>query len=105
MFVGKVVLSVIKPELIKQKLFTIVPHAISGLLILTGIVLVFQGNWLAGDYGWIVAKVLVLFGFVGLGILTIRSEGINRWLAFAGAIACFLYIGMVAVTKHALLFS
>jgi uncharacterized membrane protein SirB2 len=100
LFVGKVVLSVIKPELLKQKIFTIAPHAISGLLILTGIILVFQGNWLSGDFGWIIAKVIALVGFVGLGVLTMRSVGTNRWLAFSGAIGLFVYIGIVAVSKN-----
>jgi uncharacterized membrane protein SirB2 len=103
-FVGKVVLSVINPDLLKQKIFTIAPHAISGLLILTGIVLVFQGNWLSADYGWIIAKVIALVGFVGLGIFTMRSVGTNRWLAFAGAIGLFVYIGIVAVSKNAFFF-
>ncbi len=30
-----------------------------------------------------------------------HNRGPLRWLAFAGAMACFAYIGMVAVTKHA----
>jgi uncharacterized membrane protein SirB2 len=36
--------------------------------------------------------------------VTLRSTGSNRWLAFAGAMACFAYIGIVAVTKNAFFF-
>lgn len=101
-FVGKFILSEKQSELLTQKAVKIAPHVISSLLLLSGIVLVFQGQWLS--YGWLVAKLIGVVGFIGLGILTMRSEGQNRWLAFAGAIACFLYVGIVAVTKNPLLF-
>lgn len=104
-FIGKFVLSETHSALLTQKIVKIAPHVISSLLLLSGIVLVFQGNWLSGDYGWLVAKLIAVVGFIGLGVLTMRSEGTNRWLAFAGAIVLFIYIGIVAVTKHALLFS
>jgi uncharacterized membrane protein SirB2 len=103
-FVGKFYLSEVRSELLQQQVFKIAPHIISSLLLLSGVILVFQGSWLSGNYGWLVAKLVAVAGFIGLGVLTMRFEGQNRWLAFAGAIACFLYVGMVAVTKHALLF-
>jgi uncharacterized membrane protein SirB2 len=101
-FVGKFVLSEQHSELLTQKAVKIAPHVISSLLLLSGVVLVFQGQW--ASYSWLVAKLIGVIGFIGLGILTVRSEGQNRWLAFAGAIACFLYVGIVAVTKNPLLF-
>jgi uncharacterized membrane protein SirB2 len=103
-FGGKMFISVARPELLSHKAVKIAPHVISTLLLLTGIILVFQGNWLAGDYGWLVAKIIALFGFIGLGIMAMRSEGTNRWLAFGGAIVCFIYIGIVAVSKNAFFF-
>lgn len=103
-FVSRVLLSEIHSDLLKQKVFKIAPHVIDTLLLLSGITLVFQGQWLSGDYGWIVAKIIVLLCYIGLGVVTMRSQGKTRWLAFAGAIACFVYIGFVAVTKHAFLF-
>jgi uncharacterized membrane protein SirB2 len=103
-FVGKFVLSYSRPELLTHSAVKIAHHVISGLLILSGIILVFQGDWLSGAYGWIIAKIIVLLGFIGLGVLTMRSVGTTRWLAFAGAIACFLYIAIVAVTKNPLWF-
>lgn len=103
-FLARVLLSETHAELLNQKAFKIAPHIISTLLLLSGITLVFQGQWLSGEYGWIIAKIIVLFGYIGLGIMTIHSQGKTRWLAFAGAIACFIYIGIAAVTKHAFLF-
>lgn len=103
-FVGKVVLSETHPELVKQKIFTIAPHVINTFLLLSGFTLVFQGGWLSTEFGWIIAKILVLVAYIGLGIVVLRSTGTKRWLAFAGAMACFAYIGIVAVTKNAFFF-
>lgn len=103
-FVGKFALLQLKPELLSHKMIQTAHHVISVLLILSGIILVFQGGWLSGAYGWIIAKIIVLLGFVGLGVLTMKSEGTTRWAAFAGTIACFVYIAIVAVTKNGLWF-
>ncbi len=103
-FISKFVLSEIQSDLLTQKAVKIAPHVISSLLLLSGIVLVFQGQWLSANYGWLVAKLIAVAGFIALGVLTLRFEGRNRWLAFAGAITLFVYICMVAATKNALLF-
>ncbi|MDD1611120.1 MAG: SirB2 family protein [Methylococcaceae bacterium] len=91
-FIGRVLLPLTHPNLLNQKAFKIAPHVIDTLLLLSGITLVFQGSWLSGEYGWL--------GYIGLGVLVMRSEGTTRWLAFAGAIGLFIYIGIVAVTKN-----
>jgi uncharacterized membrane protein SirB2 len=103
-FVGRVILSETRPAILKQKLFKIVPHIIDTVLLLSGITLVFIGDWLSGDYGWIIAKIIALFGYIGLGVVVMHNRGTTRWLAFIGAMACFVYIGIVAVTKNALFF-
>ncbi|WP_333877085.1 SirB2 family protein [Methylobacter sp.] len=103
-FVGRVYLAEKRPEMLEQKWIKIGPHIINSLLLITGFTLVFQGSWLSGEYGWIVAKLIALLGYIGLGIVAIKSQGDLRWKAFAGAIACFIYIGIVAVTKNAFFF-
>lgn len=103
-FIGRVLLPMTHPDLLKQKAFKIAPHVIDTLLLLSGITLVFQGQWLSGDYGWLVAKIIALLVYIGLGVLVMRSQGTTRWLAFAGAIACFIYIGIVAVSKNPFFF-
>ncbi|MDD5323031.1 MAG: SirB2 family protein [Methylococcales bacterium] len=103
-FVGRVILSETHPAILKQKLFKITPHIIDTLLLLSGIALVFQGGWLYANYGWIIAKIAALFGYIGLGVVVMHNRGTIRWLAFIGAMACFVYIGIVAVTKNALFF-
>ena len=103
-FVGRVILSETHPTLLKQKMVKIAPHVINSLLLLSGITLVFQGGWLSTDYGWIIAKIIALLGYIGLGMVVIYNRGTTRWLAFVGAMACFVYIGIVAVTKNAFFF-
>lgn len=103
-FFGRVWLVQFKPELLTQKWLKVAPHVLSSLLILTGIALVFQGNWLASDYGWIVAKVVVLIAYVGLSLIMMKQQGEKRWLAFAGAVICLMYILKVAVAKQILFF-
>lgn len=103
-FVGKFILTEKQSELLNQKIFKIAPHVISSLLLLSGFILVFQGSWFSANYGWLIAKLIAVAGFIALGILTMRFEGQKRWQAFAGAIALFVYICIVATTKNALLF-
>jgi uncharacterized membrane protein SirB2 len=103
-FVGRVVIAEFRPAALSQKWLRIVPHVLDTLLLLSGIALVFQGNWLAADYGWIVAKILVLSVFIGFGMLAMRKVGKVRLLAFAGALICLLYITEVAISKQALFF-
>ena len=103
-FVGRVILSETQPAILKQKALKIAPHVIDTLLLVSGITLVFQGGWLSTDYGWIIAKIVALIGYIGLGVVVMRNRGTVRWLAFVGAMACFVYIGIVAVTKNAFFF-
>ncbi len=103
-FVARVFIAEKQPAMLEQKWLKIGPHILNSLLLLTGFTLVFQGSWLSGEYGWIVAKLIALVAYVGLGIVAIKSEGPLRWKAFAGALACFVYIALVAVSKHAFIF-
>lgn len=103
-FIGRVYLAEKRPEMMALKWIKIGPHIINTLLLITGFTLVFQGSWLSGEYGWIVAKLIALVAYVGLGIVAIKSQGDLRWKAFAGALACFVYIAIVAVTKQPFIF-
>ena len=103
-FVGRIIISETQPLLLKQKLFKIAPHVIDSVLLLSGILLVIDGQWLSVAHGWIVAKLFGLIGYIAFGVLAMRSRGSQRWLAFSGAMLCFVYIGIVAATKNPLFF-
>ena len=102
-FIIRVILSVLKSSLLKNKFFKIIPHVIDTLLLLSGITLVIQGAWLDGDYGWIITKLIILLAYIILGVIVMRGKGIKRWIAFIGTLGCYGYIIAVAVTKEGLL--
>lgn len=102
-FVIRILLAEFKPAILQIKALKILPHIIDTILLLSGLALVFQGNWLEGEFGWILSKIGLLVAYVGLGVAAMRSTGIKRWIAFFGAIAAFVTIGMIAVTKHGLI--
>lgn len=103
-FIGRVLLAEFKPELLAQKWLKIAPHALASLVLLTGFALVFQGNWFEGNYAWIIAKLLILPVYIGLGVVAIGQQGQKRWLAFAGALVCLFYIAKVAIAKQVFFF-
>ena len=99
-FIARIMLAEFKPDILSAKAVKIAPHVIDTLLLLSGITLVFSGNWMAGEYGWIITKVMMLIAYIGFGVMAMRSTGIKRWIGFVLALACFGYIISVAVTKH-----
>lgn len=103
-FIGRVVLSEFKPDILAAKIFKIAPHVIDTFLLISGISLVIRGDWVANDeYGWIISKFIVLLAYIGLGVLTMRSAGAKRWLAFAAALVCYGYILSIAIAKNGFL--
>ena len=103
-FIGRVVLAEYRPEMLQRKWIKLSPHILASLLLLTGIALVFQGNWLASTYGWIIAKVILMFVFIGLGLMTMREKGQKRWMFFAATLFCLFYIIKIAFTKQVFFF-
>jgi uncharacterized membrane protein SirB2 len=103
-FIARVALAELKPALLEQKWLKISPHVIASLVLLTGFALVLQGSWFSSEFAWIVAKLLVLVLYIGLGILAIRKSGRTRWLAFGGALFCLYYISKVDITKQVFFF-
>lgn len=103
-FIGRVALAEFRPEMLQRKWIKLSPHILASLLLLSGFALAFQGNWFANAYGWIVVKLFLMLVFIGLGLLTMREQGKNRWMAFGGAIFCLVYIVKVAFTKQVFFF-
>lgn len=99
-FVGRIGLSQFKPEVLQNKLFKIAPHVIDTILLVSGIALVIQGEWLERESGWIESKFILLLCYIVLGVVAMRFCGVKRWLAFSGAIACYILIFSIAITKN-----
>ena len=99
-FITRIMLVQFKPAWLQPKIAKIAPHVIDTILLLSGVGLVFQGNWMAGEYGWIISKLIMLIAYIGFGVMAMRSTGIKRWSAFVLALACFGYILTIAISKH-----
>ena len=99
-FIARVILAATRPAVLKRKWLKISPHVVDTMLLLSGLTLVVQGHWLTFEYGWLVAKVIALLGYICFGTITMRQQGPTRWFAFSAALGCYLYIFIVAVSKN-----
>lgn len=102
-FLWRVYLAEKMPEKLAEKWIKILPHGLAAGLLLSGIALVFQGNW-SDNYGWIVVKVFLLLVFIASGLFTLREQGQRRWIAFGVAMFSFVYIVKLAITKQIFFF-
>ena len=99
-FIARIALSVFKPGILKNKIIKIAPHIIDTVLLVSGITLVIQGNWLDGEFDWILSKLILLLIYIILGVMAMRFSDYKRWLAFTGAIMCYIFIFLIAITKN-----
>ncbi len=90
-------------KLLQQKWLRISPHIVDSVLLLSAVALVI----LRGEYpfvsGWLTAKTVGVFVYIGLGVVALRAGKTPtvRAIAYVLAIATFAYIAAVAVTKSA----
>jgi uncharacterized membrane protein SirB2 len=47
---------------------------------------------------------VLMVAFIGLGLLTMKRQGQERWIAFGGALFCLFYIIKVAFAKQVFFF-
>jgi len=98
-FNGRFFLLQIQSDWLQKKWPKIAPHVIDTALLLSGVALVYHGQWLEREHGWIISKLIILVVYVLLGIIAMRSRGLKRWVAYLSAIACFAAIFTIAMTK------
>ena len=103
-FVYRVYLAERKPEMLDQKWLKLAPHGLAGILLVSGIALTFQGGWLEIGYAWIVAKLILMLAFIALGLITLKSQGKQRWQAFGGSVLVLFLIVKIAAAKQVLFF-
>ena len=88
-----------------KKWVKIAPHINDTLFLLSGIILAIQIGQYPFVNAWLTIKVLGLLVYILLGMVVLRfakSKQIKS-LAFVSAIAIFIYIVLVALTKNPLL--
>lgn len=78
------------------------PHVVDSVLLLSALALAWQLRLDPLATPWLLAKIVGLFAYIGLGVLALRhgrSRG-QRAAAWLTALGVFGYIVSVAVTKH-----
>jgi uncharacterized membrane protein SirB2 len=77
------------------------PHLVDTVLLVSAIVLAWMLRLSPLDAPWLMAKILGLLAYIGLGMIALkpgRPLGV-RAAAWVGAISVFVYIVSVALTK------
>jgi uncharacterized membrane protein SirB2 len=89
-------------NLLQAKWVRIAPHIVDTLLLASAIGLAIWSQQYPGQQPWLTAKVGALLGYIVLGSIALkrgRTRG-QRLAAFAGALALFAYIVLLAITKR-----
>lgn len=93
--------SVTESALLQKKFVRIAPHVVDTLLLLFGVLLAVM---LGALPGWLITKIIGLIVYIAVGTIAIKrgKTPATRALAAVIAVAVFLYIVGVAITKHSL---
>lgn len=88
--------------LLKRKLVRVLPHIIDTALLASAIAMVVMLGGQALAMPWLIAKIIGLLVYIGLGTVALkrgRSKAV-RSAAFMGALLTFAYIVSVALSKN-----
>jgi len=91
------------PQL-SQRWVRILPHGIDTLLLASAVALTLILRQYPLTHAWLSAKLVALLVYIGLGLVALRygkTRGV-RALAWAGALAVFVYIASVALSHDPL---
>lgn len=77
------------------------PHLIDTTLLVSGIWMAVNLQFSPANSPWLTAKIVALLVYIGLGFVALRLGRTYRIriVAFIAALACFAYIGLVAVKR------
>ena len=92
--------------MLQKRLFKVAPHIIDTLLLGSAIWLAVQYGLSPGDNPWLMAKIIALLVYIGLGTVALKRGKTKqvRIIAWLAALLVFAYIVSVAVAKSALVF-
>ena len=81
----------------------IMPHVINTILLASGIALALYLNMSPGDQPWLMAKIVGLIAYIGLGVVAFKAPSPTaRRLLWVSTLVVFAYIISVAVSKSPL---
>ncbi len=89
---------------LQQRWVKILPHIIDMLLLASAIILAVQWRLSPLEQSWLMAKIVALLVYIGLGMVALRfgrSKG-TRLFAWLAGLLTFVYIVSVALSKSAL---
>lgn len=90
-------------SLLAKKWAKILPHVISTLLLLSGVVLAVHLGLSPGSQPWLLAKIIALIVYIGLGVATFKVSNSNlSKTLWVSALVVFAYMVSVAITKNPL---
>lgn len=100
-FVVRAFWSVQGSTLLQNRLVKTLPHVIDTVLLLAGIML---AAMIGPEQPWILVKIIALIAYIGVGTIAIKRGKTAKTRAIAAiiAVAIFVYIVGVAMTKSAL---
>ena len=93
---------VMESGMLQKRWVRVLPHVNDTLLLVCGVTLSVLSRQYPFVAGWLTVKVLLLIAYIVLGAIALkrgRTKSV-RIVAFVAALACFLFIVSVAVTKQ-----
>jgi uncharacterized membrane protein SirB2 len=90
-------------SMLSKKWVKILPHIISTILLVSGIALAVHLSLSPGSQPWLMAKIIGLIVYIGLGVAAFKVPNPNaRKLLWVSALIVFAYIVCVAISKNPL---
>ena len=90
--------------MLRRRWVRIAPQIIDTLLLLSAIALAFQLRFSPLEQPWLLAKIIALFLYIGVGLIALRfgQNKSTRLLAWLLGLLIFIYIVSVALSKSVL---
>jgi uncharacterized membrane protein SirB2 len=93
-------------SMLRKAWVKVAPHCIDAVLLISAIVLAVRIQQFPGTHAWLSAKLIAVLAYIALGMIALRlgPTRVARMSAWWGALAVFLYIVAVAITRNPLPF-
>jgi uncharacterized membrane protein SirB2 len=102
-FITQYILMVSKSSWSNKPLFKIAPHVVNGVLILSGIALLFVAGWVPFTPGaeWLTEKFTAVLAYIALSVFTLRlaKNPLLRAFGFLGALGWLLMASKIGLAK------
>ena len=90
----------IDSAMLGERWVKLLPHVVNTILLASGIALAMYLSMAPGNQPWLMAKIVGLIAYVGLGVAAFRASGPTaRKLLSTSALVAFAFIVSVAVRK------